>query len=133
MPYSVKKENGKFCVYKKDTNIKVGCTGGTREELKKYLAALHMNESNYMRLTNLLTEAGEDDAASEDAPEEKEDSKPTTSGGYKVKFNAGKVRRYNKIPVTDNEGTLYKLSKDGALVSVDNNTIFVNFEDIIED
>jgi len=36
MPYKAK---GK-CVYKKDTGKKVGCTKG---DVKKYLAALHMN------------------------------------------------------------------------------------------
>lgn len=45
MPYTVRKgtkkgEKGKKCVYKKDTNEKVGCTDGS---IKKYLAALHIN------------------------------------------------------------------------------------------
>ena len=44
MPYSYKKENGKYVVYKKDSGKKVGSTDGTKEALKKYLAALHMNE-----------------------------------------------------------------------------------------
>lgn len=42
MPYKVKKEGTKYCVYKKDTNEKVGCT--TKDKLDGYLAALHMNE-----------------------------------------------------------------------------------------
>lgn len=44
MPYTYKKQDNKYCVYKKDTGEKVGCTGNTRAELKKYLAALHINE-----------------------------------------------------------------------------------------
>lgn len=43
MPYTYKKQNGKYCVYKKG-GAKVGCTDGNKTALKKYLAALHMNE-----------------------------------------------------------------------------------------
>jgi len=43
MPYSVRKVNGKYCVYKKDSGKKVGCTKGTETAKKKYLAALHAN------------------------------------------------------------------------------------------
>jgi hypothetical protein len=32
-------------VYKKDTGKKVGCTDGNKEALRKYLAALHINDS----------------------------------------------------------------------------------------
>lgn len=46
MPYFTKKgigkEKGKTCVYKKEDKTKVGCTDGS---VKKYLAALHINES----------------------------------------------------------------------------------------
>lgn len=42
MPYKVKKEGKKYCVYKKEDNTKVGCT--TKEKLNGYLAALHMHE-----------------------------------------------------------------------------------------
>jgi hypothetical protein len=44
MPYSYKKVGGKYCVFKKDTGEKVGCTGGSKEARNKYLAALHMHE-----------------------------------------------------------------------------------------
>lgn len=44
MPYKTKKEDGKNCVYKKDSGKKVGCTGGTKKEKNKYLAALHIHE-----------------------------------------------------------------------------------------
>jgi len=43
MPYSVRKVNGKYCVYKKDGGKKVGCTKGTEKAKEKYLAALHAN------------------------------------------------------------------------------------------
>lgn len=44
MPYTYKLEKGEYCVYKKDSGEKVGCTDGNKESLKKYLGALHMNE-----------------------------------------------------------------------------------------
>lgn len=44
MPYTYKKQDNKYCVYKKDSGEKVGCTDGTKTALKKYLAALHINE-----------------------------------------------------------------------------------------
>lgn len=43
MPYRYKKEGSQYCVYKKDSGEKVGCTDGNREALNKYLAALHIN------------------------------------------------------------------------------------------
>jgi len=43
MPYSYKKEGDKYVVYKKDTGKRVGATKGTKEALKKYLAALHIH------------------------------------------------------------------------------------------
>ena len=47
MPYTFKKEGNQFAVYKKDTGKLVGKTKGTKEALKRYLAALHIhaNES----------------------------------------------------------------------------------------
>lgn len=44
MPYKTRKEDGKYCVYKKDGGKKVGCTAGTKEAKRKYLAALHIAE-----------------------------------------------------------------------------------------
>ena len=44
MPYKAKKVGSKYCVYKKDGGKKVGCTKGTEEAKKKYLAALHIAE-----------------------------------------------------------------------------------------
>ena len=56
MPYSVRKQGSKYCVYKKEDGSKVGCTDGNKESLKKYLAALHMHETNSMKLSNLVKE-----------------------------------------------------------------------------
>jgi hypothetical protein len=44
MPYTYKKQDNKYCVYKKDSGEKIGCTDATKTALKKYLAALHINE-----------------------------------------------------------------------------------------
>lgn len=48
MPYFTKKgtgkDKGKTCVFKKEDKTKVGCTDGP---IQKYMAALHMNESDF--------------------------------------------------------------------------------------
>lgn len=44
MPYTYKKQNDKYVVYKKDSGKRVGATAGNKTALKKYLTALHMNE-----------------------------------------------------------------------------------------
>ena len=68
MPYTYKKEGDKYVVYKKDGGKRVGATKGTKEALKKYLAALHMHEmklkenmktNKSIKLADLLKE-GED-------------------------------------------------------------------------
>lgn len=46
MPYTYKKVGDKYCVYKKSSGAKVGCTAGNETALKKYLSALHVNESH---------------------------------------------------------------------------------------
>jgi hypothetical protein len=56
MPYSVRKQGNKYCVFKKEDGSKVGCTDGNKESLKKYLGALHMHETNSMKLSNLVKE-----------------------------------------------------------------------------
>jgi hypothetical protein len=48
MPYTYKKVGNKYCVYKKEGGAKVGCTDGNKTALKKYLTALHINESHSM-------------------------------------------------------------------------------------
>ena len=68
MPYTYKKEGDKYVVYKKGSGKRVGATKGTKEALKKYLAALHMHEmkikenmksNKSIKLADLLKE-GED-------------------------------------------------------------------------
>lgn len=44
MPYKTRKVDDKYCVYKKSSGKKVGCTKGTEKAKKKYLAALHIAE-----------------------------------------------------------------------------------------
>ena len=70
MPYTYKKEGDKYVVYKK-TGKRVGVTKGTKEALKKYLAALYMHEmklkenmktNKSIKLADLLKE-GEDATA----------------------------------------------------------------------
>lgn len=57
MPYSYHKEGDKYVVTKKDTGKVVGHTKGTKEALKKYLAALHLNadegKTNTMKKSEL--------------------------------------------------------------------------------
>jgi hypothetical protein len=57
MPYSYHKQGDKYVVTKKDTGKVVGHTKGTKEALKKYLAALHINanegKSNTMKKSEL--------------------------------------------------------------------------------
>jgi len=44
MPYTYRKVDNKYCVYKKESGKKVGCTDGTKTALKRYLTALRMHE-----------------------------------------------------------------------------------------
>ena len=53
MPYSYHKEGDKYVVTKKDTGKVVGRTKGTKEALKKYLAALHIN-ANEGKIKNTM-------------------------------------------------------------------------------
>lgn len=51
MPYTHKKVGDKYCVYKKDTGKKVGCTDGNKEALRKYLAALYIQANENIQPT----------------------------------------------------------------------------------
>ena len=53
MPYTARKEGGKYVVYKKDSGKRVGATKGTKEALRKYLAALHMHETKKLKNENM--------------------------------------------------------------------------------
>lgn len=58
MPYSYHKEGDKYVVTKKDSGKVVGRTKGTKEALKNYLAALHINanegKTNTMKKSELI-------------------------------------------------------------------------------
>jgi hypothetical protein len=43
MPLTTRKVGNKNCVYKKSSGKKVGCTSGSKEAKRKYLAALAIN------------------------------------------------------------------------------------------
>lgn len=58
MPYTYKKQGDQYCVYKKDSGEKVGCTDGTKEALDKYLAALHINAKENVLKELKLTSHG---------------------------------------------------------------------------
>ena len=45
MPFTYKKQGNKYVVYKK-SGERVGATGGTKKELKKYLSALHVHSKD---------------------------------------------------------------------------------------
>lgn len=61
MPYTYAKQGSKYTVYKKkkggERGEKVGSTKGTKEALKKYLAALHANETTNENIMNLASKA----------------------------------------------------------------------------
>ena len=68
MPYIHRKVGTKTCVYKKEDGSKVGCTSGS---VKKYLAALHINEdvisgglSDGKSISDLVVHHGKDSWAS---------------------------------------------------------------------
>lgn len=56
MPYTARKVGNQYCVFKKDGGKKVGCTDGTKEALKKYLAALHLNAKESVNRGSKITE-----------------------------------------------------------------------------
>jgi hypothetical protein len=54
MPYTARKVGDQYCVFKKDSGEKVGCTDGNKESLRKYMAALHINaKENTMKISEL--------------------------------------------------------------------------------
>lgn len=74
MPYTHKKQGGKYVVYKKDTGERVGATAGNEEALKKYLAALHMHadenkqvEMKYIKtFEQFINESASDESESQE-------------------------------------------------------------------
>ena len=79
-------------------------------------------------------EEGGDEKAGEEGGEEGDaDSKSTeTAEPMQVVFDPSRVRKYNDVKFKDNKGTVTNVSKFGLAVKLpDEQTIFVNFEDIL--
>ncbi len=92
---------------------------------------------------------GEDDAAAtDDAGGEEADAAGGEEGGeeeagdakkqpdlkYPIKFNIGRVKKYNNADFISNQGELKSINSKGMTVTVqpDNVDVFVNFNDIID-
>lgn len=75
----------------------------------------------------------EAEADKEGGEEEDSDSKSTeTAEPMQVVFDPSRVRKYNDVKFKDNKGTVTNVSKFGLAVKLpDEQTIFVNFEDIL--
>ena len=63
MPYRYEKQDDQYVVYKKDSGKRVGATAGNKEALKKYLAALHMNENDELGIKPYEGSMAKSDAA----------------------------------------------------------------------
>ncbi len=90
-------------------------------------------------------EAGGDDAAAagdeagaeggeEGGEEETSDAKKQPDLKYPVKFNIGRVKKYNNADFVSSQGELKSINSKGMIVTVqpDNVDVFVNFNDIID-
>lgn len=82
-------------------------------------------------------EPAADDAAAEEGGEEEKDdaaAKPKADLKYPVKFNIGKVKKYNNADFVSGEGELKSINSKGMIVTVkpDDVDVFVNFSDIID-
>ena len=80
---------------------------------------------------------GGDDAAADDKGGDEEEKKDDKKGGgeeaLKVFFNPSAVKKYNtNTDWRSGEGEVKGISKKGLEVSVDGNTILVNFSDLTE-
>jgi len=96
MPYSVKKQGSKYCVYKKENGEKVGCTNGNKEALRKYMAALHMHENNKtMKLADLVKENAQGANTMSD-----EQKKAFLEAVYKFAEHSNNIYRGNSIKET---------------------------------
>lgn len=81
-------------------------------------------------------EPAADDAAAEEGGEEEDTdaTKPKADLKYPVKFNIGKVKKYNNADFISGEGELKSINSKGMIVTVkpDDVDVFVNFSDIID-
>tara|TARA_R110000868_G_scaffold170034_1_gene405121 strand:+ start:269 stop:649 length:381 start_codon:yes stop_codon:yes gene_type:complete len=78
--------------------------------------------------------AAEEPAAEEGGEEETDAAKPKADLKYPVKFNIGKVKKYNNADFISGEGELKSINSKGMIVTVkpDDVDVFVNFSDIID-
>jgi len=74
------------------------------------------------------------DASSGADDEETTDAKEQPDLKYPIKFNIGKVKKYNNADFISNQGELKSINSKGMVVTVqpDNIDVFVNFNDIID-
>lgn len=78
--------------------------------------------------------AADDAGAEEEGGEEKGDAKKQPDLKYPIKFNIGKVKKYNNVDFISDQGELKSINSKGMIVTVqpDNVDVFVNFNDIID-
>jgi hypothetical protein len=82
-------------------------------------------------------EPATDDAAAggeEGGDEDTAEAKPQQDLKYPVKFNIGKVKKYNNADFVSSQGELKSINSKGMIVTVkpDDVDVFVNFSDIID-
>lgn len=81
-------------------------------------------------------EPAADDAGAEEegGEEEKTDAKKQPDLKYPIKFNIGKVKKYNNADFISDQGELKSINSKGMIVTVqpDNVDVFVNFSDIVD-
>jgi len=106
MPYTYKKEGDKYAVYKKDTGKLVGKTKGTKEALRKYLAALHIHSESFkiesmkpkqIKLASLLNLNENEDLTQSMSTEQK---KAFLEAVYKFAEHANSIYRTHSIKET---------------------------------
>lgn len=80
--------------------------------------------------------AADDAAAGGEEGEEKDTAaaKPQPDLKYPVKFNIGRVKKYNNADFVSSQGELKSINSKGMIVTVkpDDVDVFVNFSDIID-
>lgn len=79
--------------------------------------------------------AADDAAAGDDKGEEDTtDAKKQPDLKYPVKFNIGRVKKYNNADFVSSQGELKSINSKGMIVTVkpDDVDVFVNFSDIID-
>ncbi len=96
---------------------------------------------------NPFAAAGGDEAGAEEAPaaddagaeeeggeEEAGDAKKQPDLKYPIKFNIGRVKKYNNADFISDQGELKSINSKGMIVTVqpDNVDVFVNFSDIVD-